>query len=79
MYKLKEKTKEMAAFTLGTRVEEFIDFDFDEEIQYINNRSESKCVFVPEEDDRIFGRGNPLLARGEFLTMEEVDKELSGE
>ena len=53
--------------------------DFDDEIVYINRYGQTKCAFLPEDDDRIIGRGNPLLARNEFLTMDEVDKELSGE
>lgn len=79
MYTLKEKTKEMASFTIGVKSEDFADFDFDDEIEYINRFSKNRCAFVPEEDDRIVGRGNPLLARSEFLTMDEVDRELSGE
>ena len=50
-----------------------------DEIVYINRYGQTKCAFLPEDDDRIIGRGNPLLARNEFLTMDEVDKELSGE
>lgn len=79
MYTLKEKTKEMASFTIGMDMEKFVDLDFDDEIVYINRYGQTKCAFLPEDDDRIIGRGNPLLARNEFLTMDEVDKELSGE
>lgn len=77
MYALKEKTKEIASFTLGMKSEDFIELDFDEEMEYVNNQK--KCSFLPENDERIIGRGNPLLARNEFLTMDEVNKELSGE
>lgn len=79
MYTLKEKTKEMASFTIGIEMEKFVDLDFDDEIVYINRYSQNKCTFLPEDDNRIIGRGNPLLARNEFLTMDEVNKELSGE
>lgn len=79
MYTLKEKTKEMVSFTMGIEMEKYIDLDFDDEILYINRLDWAKCDFSAEEDDRIIGRGNPLLARNEFLTMDEVDKELSGE
>lgn len=79
MYNLKEKTKELASFTIGINCDSFADFDYDEEINYLNQFGKRKCIFLPEEDDRIIGRGNPLLARDEFLTMDEVDKELSGE
>ena len=32
MYTLKEKTKEMASFTLGMEMEKFIDLDYDDEM-----------------------------------------------
>ena len=79
MYELKEKTKKMAAFTVGINYEQFIDFDYSDELAYINQSNTKKCDFLPEDDERIIGRGNPLLARNEFLTMDEVNKELDGE
>ena len=79
MYTLKDKTKEMASFTIGIKSEIFLDLDFDDEIEYVNRFTQNRCGFIPEEDDRIIGRGNPLLARNEFLTMDEVNKEFSGE
>lgn len=72
MYTLKEKTKEMASTVLGINSEIFIDSDYDEEINFLNDNG--KCSFVPEKDERVIGRGNPLLARGEFLTMDEVNR-----
>lgn len=78
MYTLKDKTKDMASFTIGIDMEKFVNLDFDDEIVYINRYGQTKCAFLPEDDDRISGRGNPLLARNEFLTMDEVDKELGG-
>ena len=76
MYDLKDKTKEMASYILGMKYNQFIDMDYDEESEYLDNTSEKKPVFAVEEDERIIGRGSPFLARGEFLTMDEVDKEL---
>lgn len=79
MYKLKDKTKEMASFTIGINSEEFLNFDYDDEINFLEQFHNKKCAFLAEEDNRIIGRGNPLLARNEFLTMDEVDRELQGE
>lgn len=79
MYMLKERTIEMASFTIGVKAEEFVNLDFEEEILYVNRFTQEKCAFRPEEDERITGRGNPLLARNEFLTMDEVNKALNGE
>ncbi|MEE0862857.1 MAG: hypothetical protein U0L79_07735 [Lachnospiraceae bacterium] len=79
MYALKEQTKKMSSFLVGTSMERFINFDYDEEIKYINGFKDSKCTFIPESDERVIGRGNPLLARNEFLTIDEVNKWLDGE
>ena len=76
MYDLKDKTKEMATFTVGIEMNKFLEFDYDEELMYVNHKNGANCIFLPEEDDRIIGRGNPFLARNEFLTMEEENKEL---
>ena len=40
MYTLKEKTKEMASFTIGIDMEKFVDLDFDDEIVYIDEKKE---------------------------------------
>lgn len=79
MYALKEQTKRISSFMVGTQMEKFINFDYDEEIKYINGFKENKCAFIPESDERIIGRGNPLLSRNEFLTIDEVNKWLDGE
>lgn len=79
MYKLKEKTKEMASFIIGINSDTFINFDYDDEINFLNSSDKKECRFLPNDDSRIAGRGNPLLARNEFLPMDEVNKELFGE
>lgn len=72
MYTLKKKTKEIASTILGINSEIFIDSDYDEEINFLNNNR--KCSFMPEKDERVIDRVNPLLARDEFLTMDEVNR-----
>lgn len=76
MYKLKEKTKEMASFVIGIDSDTFKNFDYDDEIKFLNRSNKKRCGFLSNDDDRIVGRGNPLLARDEFLLMEDVNKEL---
>lgn len=79
MYTLKEKTKAMISYILGMDCEQFAEFSYEEEMEYIKSATGSMCEFVPETDERIIGRGNPLLARNEFLTMEEINRKLDGE
>lgn len=79
MYNIKEKTKEMASFVIGISSDTFKEFDHDDEMSFLNQAGRNGCSFLPNTDDRIVGRGNPLLARNEFLSMEEVNKELFGE
>lgn len=78
MYILKEKTKDMASFVIGMDSDTFKNFDYDDEINFLRSKGKD-CGFLPNDDDRIVGRGNPLLARDEFLSMDDVNKELFGE
>lgn len=79
MYSINEKTKEMASFVVGINCDTFKDFDHDDEINFLNQAGKQGCSFLPNTDNRIVGRGNPLLARDEFLSMDEVNKGLFGE
>ena len=79
MYNIKEKSIEMSSFVIGIDSDTFKNLDYDDEIDFLNSSRKKKCGFVPNTDDRIVGRGNPLLARNEFLLMDDVDKELFGE
>lgn len=79
MYELKEKTKEMASFVIGTDSDTFKNFDYDDEIRFLNRPERKECSFSPNTDTRVIGRGNPRLARNEFLLMEDVNKALFGE
>ncbi|MBR2175998.1 MAG: hypothetical protein IJ861_03505 [Clostridia bacterium] len=48
------------------------------ERKVIEKKTGKKLIFSKLRDFRKLGRGNPLIARREIATMEEVDKELSG-
>lgn len=79
MYNIKEKTKEMASFVIGINSDLFREFDHDDEINFLGQADKKGCRFLPNTDNRIVGRGNPLLARDEFLSMDEVNEKLFGE
>lgn len=76
MYNIKEKTKEMASFVIGISSDTFKEFDYDDEMNFLNQADRKGCGFLPNTDNQIVGRGNPLLARDEFLSMNEVNKGL---
>ena len=79
MYGINEKTKEMASFVIGIDCDTFREFDYDDEMRFLNQAGGQGSSFLPNTDSRIIGRGNPLLARDEFLSMDEVNKGLFGE
>jgi len=72
MYELKERTKKMIGKISGISYDELINMDYDA----YKTTIDKDCKFTLENDERIIGRGNPLLSRGEFLTMDEVDEYL---
>ena len=76
MYELKEDTKRLVAKILGMDYSLYIGMDYDEEETYIKKISNNKTAFYPKNNELIIGRGNPLLAREEFLTIDEVNKGL---
>ena len=78
MYDLKEKTKEIASFVIGIDSDAFKNFDYDDEIRFLNRSERKNCSFSPNTDTRVIGRENPRLARNEFLLMGEVNKALFG-
>lgn len=78
-YSIASGTKEMASFVLGINSDKFKELDYDDEMNFLNQAGREGCRFLPNADGRIIGRGNPLLARDEFLFMDEVEKELTGE
>lgn len=63
----------MTSFTLGIN---FINFDYDQKIEYINKHNQKDCIFSPQDDQRIVSTNNPLLAKNEFLMIDDVNKEL---
>lgn len=46
MYDLKEKTKEMASFVIGTDSDTFKNFDYDDEIRFLNRPERKECSFL---------------------------------
>ena len=50
--------------------------DFDEEIFYVERKTGKAVKYSKNRDDRMVGRGNPLIVRRRIATMEDVDKKL---
>lgn len=73
---LSKETKQSLEKILGKRVEEISEMDFDEEIFYVERKTGKAVKYSKNRDDRMVGRGNPLIVRRRIATMEDVDKKL---
>jgi hypothetical protein len=77
MYTLKSITKHNIETCVSLSFSELVDMDYDDEINLLKPVNRGEITFPAKRDFRKIGRGNPLLARRRFRTMEEVDRRLS--
>lgn len=82
MFALKNETKLNMEKILGIKLDYLDNLTVSEEFEEISNsgknqrKSSHKISFSSKRDLRKLGRGNPLLTRRRFKTMEDVDKGL---
>jgi hypothetical protein len=74
MAMISEETKKVLEKNLGLPYEQLCGMDIHEEIAFITAKTGSPPSFI--HDPRKIGRGNPLLARGKFTTMEEINAKI---
>jgi len=60
----------------GLSADEMLKMDIYHEFDYIQKRIGKKLTFSKKRDSRKLGRGNPLIARRRFRTIEDVDKRM---
>lgn len=70
--KLKQKTIDNISKNVGLPYEQIVNITPEKEKEIIGD----KIRFSKEVDYRKLGRGNPLLSRRRFLTIEEVESRL---
>jgi len=66
-----EEAKKVLENSLGLPYNQMCGLDIHEEIALVAAKTGKNPQFI--YDDRIIGRGNPLLAKGRFITMEEIN------
>lgn len=71
MFELSPETKENISACVGMSYEELHNWDYESEQP--NNR---KVIFSKNIDLRKQVRGNPLLVKGRYRTIEDVDRKL---
>lgn len=70
------KTKLAVENLTGLTIRQINSMDFEEEKLFIEKKNKKSLKFSGKKDNKIFGRGNPLLARRRIRTIESIDKRL---
>ena len=73
---LNDETKRILENSIGKSISELSKMDMDEERAFIASKIGKNPIFSKQSDSRMCGRGNPLIARRRFCTMEDIDKRI---
>lgn len=73
MYKVSDVAKLNIEKTVGLKIDEIVNMSFDEQQQWVNNRTKSKLKFSKIHKRGVVGRGNPLLARKKIRTINDLN------
>jgi len=71
---ISEETKKIFEKNLGLPYERLCGLDIQDEIAFVKEKTGGTLKFI--HDSRKIVRGNPLLARGKFTTMDEINTKL---
>jgi hypothetical protein len=71
---ISEEAKKVLEKNLGLPYEQLCELDSYEGIARVVAKTGKKPQFI--HDPRKVGRGNPLLAQGKFITVEEINKKI---
>ena len=75
MYEISKQARDNIKRIVGIDVNTIKKMSFDEQENWVKNRCSAKNItFSRKKRKSIIGRGNPLLARRKFRTMEDLDK-----
>lgn len=61
---------------VGLKIDEIKKLTVLEELEYIEQKNKQKLTFSNRKRSSIYGRGNPLLARKKYNTIQSVDKKI---
>lgn len=74
MYTTSSATKSNVERVLGLEINKLNEMTFDQQQEWIEQRTNRKILFSKEKKHGVIGRGNPLLARKKIRTNEDIDK-----
>jgi len=74
MAMISDETKKVLETSLGLPYEQLCGLDLHEEISFVKAKTGKSPKFV--HNPKKIGRGNVLLARGKFTTMEEINSKI---
>jgi len=61
---------------IGLSLNQISELTLSDEINYVKAKTGKALIFSRKRDSRKIGRGNPLLARKRFTTMEELNTKI---
>ena len=74
MYVLSAKTQQLLEKQTRTTYSELTTMTLDEELAHVKAVTGTNVVFSKQRKRNRFGRGNPLIARHKFRTIEDVNR-----
>lgn len=75
---LTTETRLLLEKALGKSTFELATMDFDQEKAFIEQKTGKKLTFSKKSDRRQTARGNHLLVNKRIVTMDEIDKRITG-
>lgn len=76
MIKISENAKKVLENTIGMPINQVCELNVYDENAYIKAITGRELYFSKTFNPKIIGRGNPLLARKKFTTIEEINKKI---
>ena len=76
MYVLSQQAKDLIKKKTGKSIAELSEMTIEDESNLVRQLNGKSLIFSEKYDIRRIGRGNPLLARRRFRTMEYVDNRI---
>lgn len=70
------RTLKVVESITGLTFEEINSLDFENEKELVERKTNKILHFSKKIDSRIFGRGNPLLAKRRITTLKDLDEKL---
>lgn len=70
-----KKVKKSIENIVGLPMKKIISLDLDDEIKYVEDKTQKKLIFPKHQRLSKFSRGNPLLALNRIKTLDDLNKD----